>query len=64
MYSGFIDAVMLLYLGANGPESSTTLCSEQVRQVAVLVRVQTSVVEFMRMRQGGGKVCYPRLICF
>jgi len=35
--SGFVDDVMFSYHGANGPESSTTLCSEEVRQVAVPV---------------------------
>jgi len=50
--SGFVDDVMFLYHGANEPKSSTTLCLEGVRQVAVSVgtsdKIQ-SLVEFVRM---------------
>ena len=37
MYFGFVDDGMFSYRRANWPESSTILCSEEVRQVAVLV---------------------------
>ena len=33
--SGFMDDVMFSYNEANGPASSTTLCFEKIRQVAV-----------------------------
>jgi len=33
--SGFMDDVMFSDHGINGPESSTTICMEEVRQVAV-----------------------------
>jgi len=42
--SGFMDGIMFSYHGANGPESSTTLCLEEVRQVAVSVGHQTTTV--------------------
>ena len=43
---------MFLYHGASGPESSTTLCSVRVCQVAVPVGHQTTtvLVEFVRVR--------------
>jgi len=41
--SGFVDDVMFSYHGANGSESSMTLCLEEVRQVAVPVVRQDSI---------------------
>jgi len=32
--SGFVDDAVVLYRGVSGPESSTALCLEEVRQVA------------------------------
>ena len=40
----FVDDVVFSYHGANGPESSTTVCLEVVRQVAVPVGRQTTAV--------------------
>ena len=48
--SGFMDDIMLSYLGANGPKSSTTLCLEEVRQVAVPSGRQT-ITQFYRVHQ-------------
>jgi len=45
-----VDDVTFSYYGANGPESSTTLRLEEVRQVAVTVRRQTTTL-FGRVRQ-------------
>ena len=43
--SGFVDDVTLSYRAwANGPESSTTLCFEEVRKVVVSVGRQTTTV--------------------
>jgi len=42
--SGFVDDVILSYHKANGPELSTTLRLEEVRQVAVPVGCQTTTV--------------------
>ena len=50
--SGVVDDVMFLHRAANGPESSTTLCFEKVRQVAVPVgRRRTTTVFFGRVHQ-------------
>jgi len=46
--SGFVDDVMFSHHGTNGPESSTTTCLEEVRQVAVPVERQTTT-EFGRV---------------
>ena len=54
--SGFVDDVMFVCHGASGPESSTTLCLERVRQMAVPVGRQTAAVF--------GEVFYLRLSCF
>jgi len=55
----FVDDVMFSYHGANGPESSTTLYSEEVFQVAVPVGRQITIA-FGRVYQnaepGGGEV--------
>ena len=40
----FIDDVMFSCHAANGPESSTTLCVEEVRQVAVPFGRQTTTL--------------------
>jgi len=42
--SGFVNDDMFSYHVANGPESSTVLCLEEVRQVAVPVGRQTTTV--------------------
>ena len=42
---------MFSYHGANGPESSTALCLEGVRQMAVLVGLQTTTAVFGRVHQ-------------
>ena len=39
-----MDDVMFSYYEANGSESITTLCLEEVRQVAELIGCQTSTV--------------------
>jgi len=50
MYFRFMDDVMFSHHGANRLESSTTLCLEEVRQVAVTVGRQRSqcLVEFIK----------------
>ena len=48
--SRFVGDVMFSYHEASGTESSTTLCSEGVRQVAVPVGRQTTTA-FGRVRQ-------------
>jgi len=53
---GFTDDVMFSYHGGNKPESSTTLCLEEVRQLQCLV-------EFVRVRHRG-EVCYLWLHCY
>jgi len=65
--SGFVDDDIFSYHGANGPESSTTLYFEEVRQVAVPVGRQTTAVSG-RLHQnealGAKSVIYDRLVCF
>jgi len=51
-----MNYVMYSYHGANGPESSTTLCVEDGHQVMVPVVCQTTIecsVEFIKIRQRG-----------
>ena len=66
---GFVDNVKLLYYGTGGPESSTTLCFEEVRLVAVPVvyvrQLQCLVaVHHSEALCTGGEVCRRRLICY
>jgi len=64
--SGFVD-VIFSYHGASGPESSTALHFEEIRQTAVPVGRQTTTV-FARVHQNaartGGEVCCLRLSRF
>jgi len=50
--SGFTDDVMFSHHVANGSESSTTLCLEEVRQVAVQLQC---LVESVGMQHWGVK---------
>jgi len=64
--SGFMDDVMFLYHGANGPKSSTTLCLEEVRHAASLPAGRQTTTVFGRVHQnaagGGESVIYDFLI--
>ena len=60
--SVFLNDVMFSYHGANWPESSTTLCLEEVRHVAAPVGRQTNSVWLSSSECGTvGEVCYLRL---
>jgi len=52
--SGFVNDVMFSYHGANGPESSTTLCLEEGHQVAVLVGCQITRLQSRSSECGPG----------
>ena len=60
--AGFVDDVMFSYHRANGPESSTMLCFDQIRQVAVQFGRQTTSV-WPSLSECLGEVCYQRLTC-
>ena len=63
--SGFMDDIMFSYYGASGPESSMTLCLEEVRQVAVLVGRQDNYSVWSSSPECGSRVqvCHLQLTC-